>query len=461
MFCGVTGGDDRTISLAELTASHELDIDAPHLVRIIESACPLASPTRVALVGVEELRIGRGATRVRAQRGAELELTIPDEWMSSAHARLARGAGGWTVEDLGSKNGLLVNGARVATATLIDGDVLEAGGTMFLFRHAPASMSQLASLDADAPRELSPALATFSLELERRLASLEAAAQTELPILISGETGTGKELAARAIHTRSGRRGPLQAVNCGALPAELVESELFGSRRGAFSGALDRPGHIRAAHGGTLFLDEIAELPEAAQASLLRVLQEREVTPLGESRPTPVDLRVVAACQRPLAELVRAGRFRADLYARLAGLEIELLPLRARREDFGLILGSLLRRHAGERAEAVRFRRSAMRALITYDWPHNIRELDRAVAAALALAHDRPVGLIDLPRPIREHAAGKALSDEDRALRTALVEALTRSRGNVSATARELGKAREQIRRWCKRLGVDPQRFRR
>jgi DNA-binding NtrC family response regulator len=461
MFYGVMGGDDRTISLVDLTGARGLEVDAPHLVIVLESARPLAAPSRVALTGVKRLSIGRGQARARIQRGADVELAVPDGWMSSIHARLARRGNVWTVADAGSKNGLSVNGARVSVATLADGDVIEAGGTMLLFRHAPADLAQLATLDVDAPRGRHPALATLSLELERRLAALDAAAAAELPILIAGETGTGKKLAARAIHERSGRRGRLQAVNCGALPAELVESELFGSRRGAFSGATDRAGHVRAAHQGTLFLDEIAELPEPAQVALLRVLQEREVTPLGDSRPTSVDIRVVAASQRPLAELVEAGRFRADLYARLAGFELELLPLRARREDFGLILGSLLSRHAGGRADEVTFRRSAMRALITYTWPHNIRELEQALAAALAVARGRPIAVADLPRPIRELAEGPALSDDDRALRSALVEALARSRGNVSATARELGKAREQIRRWCQRFGVDPRRFRR
>lgn len=463
---GAMGGEDRTISLADDgTTSTEVEADVPYLVLVLEAGRPTAPPLRISLVGVESLTIRRGPARaIRGAGASAVEIEVPDGWMSGGgHAHLRAVGEGFELRDAGSKNGTAVGGARVSAARLFDGDLIETGGSFFLYRRTAATPAQLRRLD-DAPgeRERPPALSTLCLEHERQLEALAASAPAGVPVAIAGETGTGKELAARALHELSGRRGRFQAVNCGALPAPLVESELFGSRRGAFSGALDRRGHVREASGGTLFLDEIGELSESAQVALLRVLQEREVTAVGDTRPIAVDLRVVAASQRPLARLVDGGRFRADLYARLAGAEIELLPLRRRREDLGLLVSILLPRLAGPRADDVALRRSAARALLTYAFPHNVRELEQALAGALTLARDRPIAAADLPRPIRDAAeAERALPEADRALKRALVEALAASGGNISATARSLGKARTQIRRWCARFDLDPGRFRR
>src|SRR5262249_15561207 len=211
-------------------------------------------------------------------------------WTSQVHARLSRAGDAWTIEDAGSKNGTLVNGRAVDRAVLSDGDVIECGGTFFVLRCAAGPIA-----DLDGPRGTMEALRTPSPALEREMGVLRKIARARVPVLVRGASGTGKEVVATAIHALSGRTGPLVAVNCGAMPANLVESELFGSRRGAFSGAEERPGLVRNADRGTLFLDEVAELPTASQAALLRVLQEGEVLPLGAGVAVTVDVRVVAA----------------------------------------------------------------------------------------------------------------------------------------------------------------------
>jgi DNA-binding NtrC family response regulator len=248
----------------------------------------------------------------------------------------------------------------------------------------------------------------------------------------------------------------------------LLEAELFGHRKGAFSGATsDRPGYVRAADGGTLFLDEIASLSEAGQVALLRVLQENEVIAVGDTRPVSVDLRVCAASQRPLVEEVEAGRFRSDLYARLLGYELRLPPLRERRGDLGHLVGSLLRRLSSHPVELTP---AAMRCLIEYEWPRNVRELERSLATALVLADGGTLDTAHLPaaitaqRRVRSDDGPPAAADDglhDAAIRVQLAAKLTEHRGNVTAVARDLGKHREQIKRWIRRFGFDIDLFRR
>src|SRR5262249_17642380 len=228
-----------------------------------------------------------------------------------------------------------------------NGDLLQLGHTFFRFRE-DLPVTGAAILDArDLPDSgsLSPA---FALVVERAA----AVAPTRVPVLLRGETGTGKEVLAQLIHGLSGRAGPFVAVNSGAIPAELVESELFGHRKGAFSGALaDHLGLVRTSDAGTLFLDEIGDLPLEAQPALLRVIQEREVTPVGAARPTAVDLRVIAATHRDLETLVAEGRFRQDLLARLDGVALDLPALRDRREDVPLLVARLLAKLAPGRPD--------------------------------------------------------------------------------------------------------------
>jgi transcriptional regulator with PAS, ATPase and Fis domain len=213
-----------------------------------------------------------------------------------------------------------------------------------------------------------------------------------------------------------------------------------------------------------LFLDEIAELPMTLQVKLLRVLQEQEVLALGDSKPHKVDVRVLAATHQDVLQLVQQGRFRQDLYARLAGFSFTVLPLRQRLEDLGAIISTLIKKLAGEQAGKVTVQRGAARALFAYDWPLNIRELEQVLATSLALSSDNVIMLEHLPERIRTPTGTTAettLSDEDQELKQRLVALLQQHRGNISAVAREMAKARVQIRRWCKRYAIDVAQYQR
>jgi transcriptional regulator with GAF, ATPase, and Fis domain len=307
--------------------------------------------------------------------------------------------------------------------------------------------------------------------LAQQFSTVAQIAKSNVPVIVQGETGTGKELVARAIHELSQRSGPFVAVNCNAIPATLLESELFGYRKGTFSGAVEtRAGLLRSADRGTLFLDEIADLPPGSQGSLLRVLQEGQVLPLGEVRPVPIDIRVCVASHRDLQQMVAHNEIRPDLYARLAGFTIQLPPLRERREDFGLLVGAILRRIVrGEQLEGLAFHPSAERALLGYHWPFNIRELERSLEAALVLSPDRLIRLHHLPALVQAALKGGGASSEgtqtheppvDAQLRQQLIEQLTEHSGNVAAAARALGKEPMQIRRWVKRFKLELNKFR-
>ncbi len=436
---------------------------APYLFVVLEGQRPLAGGLAACLAEIDEVVIGRGE-----RRGAEVEaidgrrilrVRVPDRRMSSTHARLRRGLTGWELHDAGAKNGCRVDGRTELRAQLRDGARLELGQSVLIVRDALAGRAGPAVIDDPPPV---CGVATLLPALAARLAELATLAPTRVPLVLGGETGTGKEVVARAVHAASGRAGAFVAVNCAALPAALVEGELFGHRKGAFSGAVeDRPGLIRAADGGTLLLDELGDLPAPAQATLLRVLQEREVLPVGETRPVAVDARVIAASLHDLDALVARGALRADLHARLAGHVLTLPPLRARREDLGGLIAALLRRHAGARAAEVTFTPEAVARLVAAPWPGNVRGLDKALETACALAQGQPIGVEHLrgvaaaPAP----AAAEAI-DDDEALRARLLGLLAEHRGNISQVARAMGKARMQVQRWVKRLALDPSRFR-
>lgn len=437
----------------------------PFLFRVWCSDAPLSPPGRHALAGLSVVEIGRGEQSIATRDGARLLVSVPDPRMSTQHARLRAVAGRWVVEDIGSRNGTRVNDARTERAVLRDGDRIACGRTFFAFGSGPLPPGPLDVTADEAPEAPeAPGLATVSPGFAADVEALRRVAPTSVSVIVVGESGVGKELAARAIHALSGRRGPFVGVNCAALPAGLVEGELFGHVAGAFSGATEaRPGLIRSADRGTLLLDEISDLPPAAQGALLRVLQEREVVPVGGARPLPVDFRLVVAAQRPLEELACAGAFRPDLLARVSGYSIRIPPLRERREDFGLITAALLRRLAPRPLE-IAFEPSAARALVAHDWPLNVRELAKALEGALALAAGAPIALTHLPEALRRapppDEAIDGTSPAGRAHRDALIALLREHRGNVSAVARALGKDRVQIRRWLQRHALDAAQFR-
>jgi transcriptional regulator with PAS, ATPase and Fis domain len=343
--------------------------------------------------------------------------------------------------------------------------VIEIGHTFLLFRSAlPASGPGI--LDGRDLGRAPDGLATLSPAFRSQLDRVELVAQSRIPVLLLGETGTGKELIARAVHQLSRRTGPFVAVNCGALPETLVESELFGYRKGAFSGASeDRPGLVRSSDTGTLLLDEIGSLPLPAQAALLRVLQEAEVVPIGATRPVAVDLRVVAATHDDLAVLASQERFRADLLARLSGFTVLLLPLRERREDLGLLIAALLRKLAGKAAQDVTLTPAAARVLLLHLWPLNVRELEKCLSTALVFARDGRIEVEHLPAEVRTAPNAKhgapALLDPARHGHAELIALLREHSGNVTAVARALGKRRTQVQRWLRQLKIDALSFRR
>jgi transcriptional regulator of acetoin/glycerol metabolism len=419
---------------------------APCLVFALDCAHPAERPWRVGLREVDEVVIGRGAERSVERRGATLVVTLPDESVSSLHARVRRARNEWIVEDAGSKNGTLLNGAPAARAHLGPGDLLEVGATLCLLRDGAGDLLP------DAWARLPAGMRTLHDGLARELELLARVAASPVPVLLLGESGTGKELAARAVHALSGRPGPYVAINCGGLPESLVASELFGARKGAYSGAdSDRAGLAQSADRGTLFLDEIGELPPGAQAVLLRVLQEHELVPLGSTRAIPIDIRVVAATNQDLAERAAARQFRKDLLARLRGFALTLPPLRERREDLGLLVADLLPKVAGARAARLSLSRPFARALFAYDWPLNVRELEHALAAAVAVCDDDELRVAHLPAEVRGAPQGDAGARRER---ERLVRLLHEHGGNVSAIARALGTSRSHVRRLAERHGV-------
>jgi DNA-binding NtrC family response regulator len=319
----------------------------------------------------------------------------------------------------------------------------------------------------EAPLPFPPGLLSCPSPAMRALyAEVRRYASGRLPVLVEGETGTGKEHVARLLHAWSERRGrPFVAVNCAAIPRELLEAELFGVERGAATGVSARPGLLLEASGGVLLLDEIAELSPAAQASLLRVLQEREVVPVGGQQPRAVDVRVIAATNVGLADRVAAGGFRADLYYRVAAITLRVPPLRERAEDIGPLCEHLVRQLSGELGRPVRgMTLGALRALEASDWPGNVRELSNVVAR-MVYAVDS-TGILDvqhLPRaPVQAPPASSAPADDDLdlerrlgALEKALVmQALERSGGNRSQAARLLGLSRNGLRAKLSRHGL-------
>ena len=295
---------------------------------------------------------------------------------------------------------------------------------------------------------------------------------TDVSVLVTGESGTGKELVARALHAESARAArPFVALNCSALPAELVESTLFGHVKGAFTGAdRDREGLFEAADGGTLFLDEVGDLALPAQAKLLRALEERQVLRVGAARPVGVDVRVVAATHQPLERMVAEGRFRADLLFRLQVVTLQLPPLRERRGDVPALAVHFVAEFAARhRRPVTALGESARRALLAYDWPGNVRELRNALERAVVLADGEAVEASDLPaallgaaaplRPADAALAGLGLAEaRARALdafdRAFLAAALVRHGGNISRTARALGLHRQSLQKLLRRLGM-------
>ena len=294
-----------------------------------------------------------------------------------------------------------------------------------------------------------------SLPMQEVFQRIRKVARTDTTVLILGETGTGKELVAKAIHYNSGRRGRCVAVSCSAIPKELVASELFGYKKGAFTGAVaDKKGKFELAHGGTLFLDEVGEIPPETQVQLLRALQEKTVTPLAGTQEIAVDVRVIAATNTDLGRAMETGAFRDDLYYRLNVFPIELPPLRDRKADIPLLLRHFLEKHAPERADGISIHLKAYEALTNYSWLGNVRELENFIESALLLSGGGEIRLDHLPEtvwksPKTTHPLELEIPEEGISLeeleRTLVTKALEKTGGNQSRAARLLGLKRHAL----------------
>ena len=317
-----------------------------------------------------------------------------------------------------------------------------------------------------------PRLLGSSAVMEQLREMIGRVARSQAPVHISGESGTGKELVARMIHESGARReGPFVAVNCGAIPTELMESELFGHKRGSFTGAVaDKKGLIQSAEGGTLFLDEVADLPLHMQVKLLRVVQEKTVRPVGESREEAVDVRILSATHKNLADLVAQGLFREDLYYRINVIELRVPALRERSGDIGEIATAILQRFARRAgAEQAHISPEAQRLLETYPFPGNVRELENVLERALTLS----TGGVITPEHIQLRSAGPAteapavapgaaaagvtaLAGQLESIeRDAIVKALEKTRYNKTAAAKLLGMSFRALRYRIKKLGIE------
>ena len=398
-------------------------------------------------------------TSLRVGSGPDNDLVLADESVSARHFELSVDERGWRLRDLESTNGTFVLGMQCRDVLLADGAEIRAGRTRL-------SVS-LTGDEVTIPlsrRTNFGALLGHSPAMRAAFAVLERAAKTEMTVLVQGESGTGKELAARGLHESSPRReGPYVVFDCGAAAPTLLESQLFGHARGAFTGASeDRPGVFEEADGGTLVLDEIGELPLELQPKLLRALEQRTVTRLGEAKPRAIDARFVASTNRNLEEETRAGRFREDLYFRLCVLTVRIPPLRERPEEIPRLVAAMLSSLGADMEVSP----STMEALMSHRWPGNVRELRNVVERMVALSDLDPSTW--LPESREGEATTSARWDlpfhdakqrwVDAFERAYFARLLERHGDNVSEAARVAGLSRQSCYRLMKKHGVGTDR---
>ena len=403
---------------------------------------------------------GEGAPAPAGPHARTAVTLLPDNLLSREHLRISPGARGLQLEDLGSRNGTLLDGLRLTKPRpLSEGAIVLCGSQVAVFRRV--SDAELDALAEDAATPFGP-IPTASPALALIYARLRRLARTDIELLFVGETGVGKEVCARAIHAASGRRGPFFAINCASLPAALVESELFGFVAGAHStAAAGKPGLIEAAEGGTLLLDEIGEMPPELQAKMFRFLQDRMVRPLGATRARRVDVRVIGATSRDPSGSA-PGALRPDLVARLGAEPVTIPPLRRRLEAVAPLVA-----HFGA-ATLREAEPAALRAMALYGWPLNVRELEKTVANALAINANGRLELQNLPAGIRgalqrgAHIEARPSRREPRGAppRVELEDLLKRHGGNVSGIARALDRQWTVVHRWLLRYKLRAEKFR-
>jgi transcriptional regulator with GAF, ATPase, and Fis domain len=401
--------------------------------------------------------------RMTIGKALDNDLVLGDDTVSRHHCELVRTGDGIQVKDLGSTNGTKIDGTRVHEATIASGSVLKVGEIEIAFRPTGQRLEVLPSDATEFEGVIGVALSMRTI-----FGVLERIAPTDATVLLEGETGTGKDVLARAILARSTRAGKaFVVVDCGAVSYSLIESELFGHERGAFTGAVaSRQGAFELGDGGTLFLDEIGELPLDVQPKLLRVLETREFRRVGGNKTLRANVRVVAATKRNLQREVSAGKFREDLYFRLAVVPLTVPPLRARREDIPMLARHILKMTSATREYALGA--ETMEALVAHDWPGNVRELRNVLERAVYLAQStstNELGLVLLPgggassdgafqfessRSYRDTRAKYDAEFERRYVRWLL----GRHGGNVSAAAREAKMDRKHLHDMSKKHGL-------
>jgi DNA-binding NtrC family response regulator len=382
------------------------------------------------------------------------DLTISNKAISRRHCEISIDDRGYLITDLNSKNGTLLDGVRIVAGYLNPGSTIAVGGIRLEFHHEGDSAEEPLWPEAGYGTLVGP-----SLDMRAMFAVMDKVAAQDVTVIVQGESGTGKELVVREIHNHSNRKdGPLIVVDCSAVPENLVESELFGHVKGAFTGATsDRPGAFRLADGGTLFLDELGEMPLDVQPKLLRALESREVRPVGGNKTYKCDVRVIAATNRDLAEEVKKGSFREDLFFRLNVLRIDVPPLRRRRDDIPALIENFIK--AGDSETPPRVPSDVLAMLASHSWPGNVRELKNFVErfkvfapsdashAARLLDHGASQADTDVAALFRydipfKEAKGQLVGQFEVEYCRRLLE---RHGGNISAGAREAGIHRKYL----------------
>ncbi|MFO0666357.1 MAG: sigma 54-interacting transcriptional regulator [Polyangiaceae bacterium] len=420
-----------------------------------------ASVTLVVLSGSQRGATKRVEQRITIGKARENDLVLPDDTVSRIHCEVIASGEGIRIRDLGSTNGTKVDGMRVADAFIQAGSLIKVGEVEIAVRLEASRIEVMPS-----EREQFGEALGKSLPMRQIFALLERIAKTDATVLFQGETGTGKDVLARSVVSEGPRKGkPFVIVDCGAVNYSLIESELFGHEKGAFTGAVAmRQGAFEIAHNGTLFLDEIGELPLDVQPKLLRVLETKEFRRVGGNAPIRSDVRVIAASKRDLAREVKLGKFREDLYFRLAVVPVTVPPLRARREDIAALVTHMIEKADG--GSSLQLKPETMAALEAHDWPGNVRELRNVLERALYMAKAdgrKEVELVMVPGisaggagvggpgasgysfdPTESYRDTRARHDQEFE-RAYLKWLLSRHSGNLSAAAREARMDRKHL----------------
>ncbi|HEU4406949.1 MAG TPA: sigma 54-interacting transcriptional regulator [Polyangiaceae bacterium] len=429
------------------------------------SVYPADNPSALVYVGTDAVLLGRDAA---------CQMMLDDPHVSAVHAEMVATERGVRLRDLGSRNGTFLGGVRLGEGFLTSRTVFQVGKTQIVFEPSRPEWVSVAEQSSFGP------LAGENALMRALFSRLEKIAATDLTVLIGGETGCGKEVVAQAIHSNSPRAAkPFVVVDCGSIPGSLAEATLFGHEKGAFTGATDRRvSPFVEADGGTIFLDELGELPLDLQPKLLRVLAERRIKSVGGTKYLPVNVRVLAATRRDLTREVNEGRFRSDLFFRIAQVRIDLPPLRARLDDVPVLIRHMLAEVDAPEAYE-RISPEQMQRLMRYDWPGNVRELKNAVSVALALADDGPLDIVShlgtladvgrtsmtppppaaVPGDLNhkntrfKEAKQTALSLFERSYFSAMVDD---TGGNISEIARRSGLERAHVRMYLRKHNLNP-----